>query len=94
MRLPKCLTVKLSSPSLLIGLVVIKLTEDQLMDCEEALQTLITFLRKFISHTQEPVTNFIKSLKYALKDDTRESLFSRLQRIKSSLQITLEALSM
>ena len=66
----------------------------QLDECRKVLQDFTNLFQQYNPRTRENIGNFLKALKFALKMGNRESILSRLERHKGSLQLALIALSL
>ena len=86
--------MKTFNPLLISLLGGISVSLEQLQDCRKVLNDFTQLLQDFNPRNEENVKNFLKALKYAIKMGTRETLFTRLDRHKSSLQLALTALSL
>ena len=76
---------------MVVGVIV---STNQLNKCRKLLQDVIDLFQQYNPQTRENVGNFLKALKFALKMDNRESIMSRLDRHKGSLQLIIMALSL
>jgi hypothetical protein len=77
-----------------LPLGVVSLSLETLSDCKDVLCEFADKLKQYSPRSSKKLGNVLKELKWALKDGSKASIISRLERHKNTLELTLLGLSL